>query len=87
MQAIHTIGAMSFLIFLVISFLLLTLIAFAGHDFWNRHDWLEIYNVDKHKSLQERIDLGRLMCVWLYRLWCLLLVLTILYILGGKYAT
>jgi hypothetical protein len=87
MQVLHTIGAMSFLMFFVISFLLLTLIAFASHDFWNRHDWLKKISAEKHQSLQERIDLGRLMCVWLYRLWCLLFVLTILYTFGGKYAT
>jgi hypothetical protein len=88
MQTIHAIGVMSFLMFLVISFGLLCVIAFAGHDFWNRHDWLEPkVNSLTQKSLQERIDLGRLVFFWLYRIWCLLFILTILYLFGGKYVT
>jgi hypothetical protein len=85
----HAIGSMSFLLLLVISFVLLCVIAVAGDDFWNRHDWkLGIKSKSSSHPIQkimEQTDLGRLFCVWLYRVWCALFFLTLLYFFGGKY--
>lgn len=85
----HTVGSISFLLLVIVSFILLCVVAFAGDDFWQRHDWKQRPGVTRSRgSVRETlgsIDLGRLFCVWLYRSWCLLLILTLAYFFGAKY--
>lgn len=79
-----TIGALSFFLLLVFSFLLICLIAFAPDDFRHRREWRPA--ALRGKTNAEHVDLGRLLCLWLYRLWLISLFLTIIYFMGGKHA-
>lgn len=88
----RAIGQLSFLMLIIASFVLICVIAFSGDDFWKRHDWRSKTSVGQHDppsgegAALSHIDLGRLFCVWLYRCWWLLAILTITYLVGGKYA-
>ena len=84
-------GALSFLMLVIVSFILLCVVAFASEDFKERHDWRQATNIAlKSVGLNRAIssiDLGRLFCVWLYRVWVFLLITTLIYFFGGQYVT
>ena len=86
--SMRAVGPMSFLMLIVLSFILLCVVAFAGDDFRKRHDWRpkkpsEEAERGAGNSMWE-IDLGRLFCVWLYRFWWFILLVTLYYFFGGK---
>lgn len=78
-------GSLFVLFFLIFSFLLLCLVAFSGDEFWDRHNWRGPGNsgsggkVGVSRAMQ--VDLGRLLCVWVYRIWVSLLIIVCLYLL------
>jgi len=84
----HAIGFISILLFVLVSFVLLCVIAFAGEEFSKRREWRVC---DSKKSqgpnvvVNSGIDLGRLFLLALARAWVALLALSMLYIFGAKY--
>jgi len=82
-------GSLSVLLLIIFSFLLLCLVAFSGDEFLDRHNWR---NPGKFGSGDKagvnsvmQVDLGRLLCIWVYRAWVFLLVAVCLYFVGGRY--
>ncbi len=62
-------GQVSILLLVVFTFLLLCVIAFAGEDFRKRHDWRIWVKEEDSRKFGASVDLGRLFCVWLLRVW------------------
>lgn len=85
----RVVGQLSFLAFCIVTFMLICVIAFAGDAFSERHNWRHLQRrsaaTDRTEHVFRQIDLGRLFCLWLLRLWLLLFVIVVFYFFGGKY--
>ena len=74
-------GASAFVLLIVVSFLLLCVVAFAGDEFRTRSNW----QLQATGNWKVRTDLGRLFCLVLFRAWLALCGLNILFFAAVRY--
>ena len=65
--------------------MLIGLLVFTFSEFRQRHQWRIPTSGQKGTHWGADIDLGRLFCLWVFRVWVLSLLLMAVFFLGAKY--